>query len=117
MNQEETDMIEIEVELDEDQLEYIKENNIDLSALIREKIKKLRDSSKEKQPSIIYDKNHDILYINFYSLPAEAEFIMDGCYVRKEIDTDNVVGLHIEDFFNKTNDEDFRKGMLEKLME
>lgn len=41
MEPKQPEMIEIEVELDDDQLEYIKKNNIDLSAFIRNKIDKL----------------------------------------------------------------------------
>lgn len=105
------------VTLEKDQLEYIQKNNIDLSALVKEKLDKLIFEDIKIFPSIVYDKTHDILYVDFCFGFADTEFITDGCYVRRDTNTKEVMGFHIEDFYKKTNYGDFRKRMLEKLKE
>ena len=106
----------IKIELDDDQLEFIQKNNIDLSALMREKLDKLISEEQEGYPSIVYDAPHDILYVDFKKGSADSVPIIKDCYIREDMETGEFIGFHIEDFFKKT-DEDFRKGMLEKLKE
>ena len=109
-------MRECEIELDQKHLDYLKKHNLDPSVFLQQRIDKLISDKHEGYPSIIYDKQHDILYVDFKKGSADSIPIIKDCYVREDMETGEVIGFHIEDFFKKT-EEEFRKGMLDKLKE
>lgn len=67
-----------------------------------QKIKDKKKVNKEKfeNSKILYDSRFDILYIDFVKQPTfgYAEWIDKGVYLRKDSNTDAIIGIHIEDF-------------------
>jgi len=68
-------------------------------------LQKIKDKKKVNQEKfenskILYDSRFDILYIDFVKQPTfgYAEWIDKGVYLRKDSNTDAIIGIHIEDF-------------------
>ena len=71
-------------------------------AVCLQKVKDKNDAKQEEfeNSKITYDSRFDILYIDFVEQPTYgySEWLEKGVYLRKDSETDKIIGIHIEEF-------------------